>query len=85
MMKYVPIDIEKIRDLEADIQENRKDLEKILSVGLEDFLSEKFHFAAAEHCFRRILEGILTIGTHILSRLPVRTKDYQDVIVELGR
>ncbi len=32
-----------------------------------------------------MLEGILTIGLHILSRLPVRTKDYQEVIVELGK
>lgn len=85
MMKYAPIDINKIRDLEADMQESIKDLRKVLDLGLEKFTSDKMYFAAAEHCFRRILEGILTVGTHILSRMPVRTKDYQDIIVELGR
>ena len=33
----------------------------------------------------RALEGILAIGTHILSRLPnVKMKDYQSIIESLG-
>lgn len=31
------------------------------------------------------MEGVLTVGTHILSRLPVKTKDYQEIILALGK
>lgn len=84
-MKYAPIDLNKIRDLEADIQQNIAHVRKFVACDIETFRSGVQYYGAAEHCFRRMLEGILTIGLHILSRLPVRTKDYQEVIVELGK
>jgi uncharacterized protein YutE (UPF0331/DUF86 family) len=83
-MKYAPLDTVKIRSLITDIQNNIKELNPLADAKVEDFISDRNKYALAEHYFRRSLEGILTIGTHILSRLPVRTKDYQEVIVSLG-
>jgi uncharacterized protein YutE (UPF0331/DUF86 family) len=83
-MKYASINIDKIRDLEADIQGSIAELRKFAAMDDEEFGTNNLYFAAAEHHFRRALEGILTIGTHILSRLPAKTKDYQDIIVKLG-
>lgn len=84
-MKYSPIDGNKIRELTADIQNNIKKMKGFASLSLEEFKADSKNYPAAEHYLRRSLEGILTIGTHILSRLPVRTKDYQDIIMELGK
>lgn len=83
-MRYAPLDINKIRDLEADIQESLRELRKLSALNDDEFEGEPLSYAAAEHHFRRVLEGILTIGTHILSRIPAKTKDYQDIIVKLG-
>jgi uncharacterized protein YutE (UPF0331/DUF86 family) len=85
MMKYAPLDINKIRDLTADIQKSVRRLEEISRMDPPSFYKSDRDYALAEHNLRRALEGILTIGTHILSRLPARTKDYQDIIVELGK
>lgn len=84
-MQYAFLDIEKMRDLEADIQQSIRNLRTFSEKSDEEFEADEVSFAAAEHHFRRALEGVLTIGTHILSRIPVRTKDYQDVIVQLGK
>lgn len=85
MMHYAPLDVAKIRDLIADIQKCVKRLEEFSVMETSEFQSNSDEYGLAEHYFRRALEGVLTIGTHILSRLPVKTKDYQDIIVELGK
>lgn len=83
-MRYAPLDIDKVRDLEADIQESLRELRKLSALTDAEFGKDTLYYAAAEHHFRRALEGVLTIGTHILSRLPAKTKDYQDIIEKLG-
>ena len=84
-MKYAPIDGNKIRDLIADIQDCIKKMSELSELSLDEFKTDPRNYPVAEHYVRRSLEGILTIGTHILSRLPVKTKDYQDIITELGK
>lgn len=84
-MKYAPIDGNKIRELVDDIQNNIKKMESLVRLSPKEFESDYKNYAVSEHYLRRSLEGILTIGTHILSRLPVKTKDYQDIINELGK
>ena len=84
MIKYIPIDINKIRNLISDIQNSANELRELAKLGLEEFKSDRKNYALAEHNMRRALEGILTIGTHILSRLPAKTKDYQEIIISLG-
>lgn len=84
MVKYIPIDSNKIRNIIADIQMSIKELEKLRILSLKEFVLDKKNYGLAEHYFRRSLEGILTIGTHILSRLPVKTKDYREIILSLS-
>lgn len=84
MIKYAPLDISKIKNLTAEIQANIRELKKFSSLSFEDFHKDKRNYGLSEHHLRRALEGILTIGTHILSRLPVKTKDYQEIIISLG-
>lgn len=47
---------------------------------------EKITKLIGEHYLRKALEGILSVSTHIVSRLPggVKSKDYTEVIVTLG-
>lgn len=84
-MKYAPIDGNKIRELVADIQNNIAKMRELAALSADEFGADSKNYGLAEHYLRRSLEGVLTIGTHILSRLPVRTKDYQDIIMELGK
>jgi len=84
-MKYAPLDINKIRDLEADIQESVRHLRALADLDAKAFSEDERNYAVAEHYFRRALEGVLTIGTHIVSRLPEKMKDYQDIIIALGK
>lgn len=84
MMRYAPVDSEKVIELIVDIQENVRELEGLVGVTEEEFLADKKNYGLADFHFRRALEGVLTVGTHILSRLPARIKDYQEIILELG-
>lgn len=52
---------------------------------LEEFKADRKNYGLCEHHLRRALEGVLTVGTHILSRLPAKTKDYQEIILSLGK
>jgi len=84
-MKYAPLDIDKIKNLVSEIQENITALKEFSSMPLEEFKADRKNYGLCEHHLRRALEGILTIGTHILSRLPAKTKDYQEIILFLGK
>ncbi len=85
MTVYASIDCEKVRNLIGEVQFNIEKLRDIAGEGREVFVNNRDSYARGEHYFRRALEGILTIGTHILSRLPkTKMKDYQTVIVSLG-
>jgi len=84
MIRTIPIDLNKIRNNIAEIKNNLKELSVFAKMSAAEFRADKKNYGLAEHHLRRSLEGILTIGTHILSRLPAKTKDYQEVIVSLG-
>jgi len=84
MNERIPLNIQKIRNIIADIEGNLEELKSLASLSLEEFRSDRKNYGLAEHYLRRSLEGILTIGSHILSRLPAKTKDYQQIIISLG-
>lgn len=84
MIKKAPVNISKIRNILAQIEEGIRELETLSKLSLTDFLSDKRNYIVAEHYLRRSLEGILTIGSHFLSRINAKTKDYQQIILSLG-
>lgn len=84
-MKYAPLDIGKIKNLISEIQENITALKEFSFMPLKEFKADRKNYGLCEHHLRRALEGVLTIGAHILSRLPAKTKDYQEIILSLGK
>lgn len=84
MIERRPLNTQKIRNILADIEGNLKELRSLVSLGFEEFRSDRKNYGLAEHYLRRTLEGILTIGSHILARLPAKTKDYKQIILSLG-
>ncbi|MDP3997805.1 MAG: DUF86 domain-containing protein [bacterium] len=85
MVVNAPLDEEKLKNLLAEVRENVESLRPFADMTEADFRKEGNNYAITEHHFRRALEGVLTIGTHLLSRLPAKTNDYQEVIVSLGK
>lgn len=85
MVRNLPLDLNKIKNLIADVRSNIDQLSVFTKMNLTEFKADRKNYGLAEHYFRRALEAILTIGTHFLSRLPVKTKDYQEIIISLGR
>ena len=84
MMQLAPLNRDKLRNLIADIESCRQELSALLEQSKDVFISNRQLYAQMEHYFRRALEGILTAGTHMLSRLPMETKDYTAIIQSLG-
>jgi len=84
-MKLPPIDKEKVTKLIREIQESVERLKELKKLSLEEFLSHKDNYAICEHHLRKALEGVLSLATHILSRLPIeKPKDYTDALIKLG-
>jgi len=79
-----PLNLQKIRNILSDIEGSMEELTALTSCSLEEFKKDRKNYGLAEHYFRRALEGILTIGSHILSRLPVKTRDYKQIILSLS-
>src|SRR3989344_797420 len=79
-----PINKSKVLDLLADIQIGVDELRSLVARPPGDFVVDRKAYAQAEHYLRRVLEGILTVGTHLVSRLNGKARDYQEVIVALG-
>jgi uncharacterized protein YutE (UPF0331/DUF86 family) len=84
MITYPPIDKNKVQNFISDIQQCIQELEVFKKMNLEEFKKDRHNYGLAEHYLRRSLEGVLTIGTHILSRLPAKSKDYSQIILSLG-
>ena len=84
MTRIGPLDKNKINNFLADIESSLVKL-KIVANKPKEILDHAEQYAIAEHYLRRALEGILTVGTHIVSRLPTKTKDYQEIIITLGK
>jgi uncharacterized protein YutE (UPF0331/DUF86 family) len=85
MIRYAPIDKPKVKNLIAQVQENIQELEQLTAVSFEEFHKDRKNYGSTEHHLRRALEGVLTIGTHLLSRIPSKTKDYQEIVLSLAK
>ena len=80
------INKEKIIDRITDIDNATQELKKYSKMSLDDFLADKDNFPLASHWTRIALEAVLTISTHILSRLPQNgaKKDYTQILMSLA-
>ena len=85
MIRHAPLDIEKIKNLIVDTRKFTDDLMNLTSQSFEDWAADRHQIALSEHYIERATENILTIGTHFLSRFPSKLKDYEEVILFLGR
>lgn len=83
MIKKRPVNISKIRNILSQIKEAIEELERLSKLDMDEFTGNKNNYIIAEHYLRRALEGILTIGSHFLSRLGAKTKDYQEIILSM--
>lgn len=81
-----PIDKQKVLDRLTDIKNAIKELERFTSITIEEFVANRDSFPLASYWLRLAIEGVLTIGTHILSRMPSngKKKDYTQVLLSLG-
>lgn len=85
MIRNAPLDLQKIKNLIADTHKFVGDLKSLVASSYEEWSADRHKVALSEHYIERATENILTIGTHILSRLPAKIKDYEDVLLSLGR
>ncbi|HEX9722387.1 MAG TPA: DUF86 domain-containing protein [Candidatus Paceibacterota bacterium] len=86
MTEPIPIEKEKVSERIADIKHALAKLNSYQDFSAEDLANEEDKFSLVAYWLRIALEGVLTIGTHILSRLPSngKKKDYTRVLVSLG-
>ncbi|PIP31973.1 hypothetical protein COX24_00670 [bacterium (Candidatus Gribaldobacteria) CG23_combo_of_CG06-09_8_20_14_all_37_87_8] len=80
------LDRDKIIERIGDIKEATKELKIYQDLREENFLSKKENFYLASYWLRIAIEAVLTIATHILSRIPTngKQKDYTQVILSLA-
>jgi uncharacterized protein YutE (UPF0331/DUF86 family) len=85
-MEKLPLDKEKIIERIEDIKNMVLELKKFQKMELEDFIKNKDFYPLASYYLRIAMEAVLTISTHILSRIPTngKKKDYTQVILSLG-
>lgn len=85
-MKKTLLDKEKITERIEDIKNASLELKKFQKMDLKEFLSDKNYFALTSYHLRIAIEAVLTIATHILSRLPSngKKKDYTEIILSLA-
>jgi len=80
------INKEKISQRIADIAKAFNELQKYQKMDEKEFLANQDNFPLASYWLRLGIEAVLTISTHILSRLPQngKEKDYTQLLVSLG-
>ncbi len=80
------LDKEKITSRLEDIKNAISKLEKYQNMSFEEFSKDEDYFSLASYWLRIAMEAVLTIGIHILSRLPSngKKKSYTQVILSLG-
>lgn len=85
-MKKDNINNEKISQRIADIAKAFNELQKYGAMDEKNFLANQDNFPLASYWLRLAIEAVLTIATHILSRLPQngKDKDYTQVLTLLG-
>lgn len=86
MNEFIPIEKEKVSERIGDIKRALAKLESYKNLSSKDLQEDEDAFALVAYWLRIALEGVLTIGTHVLSRLPSngKKKDYTRVLVSLG-
>ena len=79
-------DKEKIIERIGDIKNAVLELEKFQKMDLDEFLKDNDNYNLSAYHLRIAIEAVLTIGTHILSRIPQngKKKDYTQVILSLA-
>lgn len=82
----ISIDRERIKERIGDIKNALAELEKFQNLSQKEFLKDKNNFYLSSYWLRIAIEAVLTIGIHILSRLPSngKKKDYTQVLLSLG-
>lgn len=85
-MEKENINTEKISQRIADIAKAFNELKKYDEMDVKEFLADENNFPLASYWLRLGIEAVLTIATHILSRLPQngKDKDYTQVLISLG-
>ncbi len=85
-MEKENINNEKISQRIADIAKAFNELKKYEEMDVKEFLADENNFLLASYWLRLGIEAVLTIATHILSRLPQngKDKDYTQVLISLG-
>ncbi len=85
-MEEKNINNEKISQRIADIAKAHNELKKYEAMDEKKFLANQDNFPLACYWLRLGIEAVLTIATHILSRLPQngKDKDYTQVLTSLG-
>ncbi len=80
------INNEKVSQRVADVAKAYNELKKYEAMDEKKFLANQDNFPLACYWLRLGIEAILTIATHILSRLPQngKDKDYTQVLTSLG-
>ncbi len=79
-------DKEKIIARIDDIKNSHSELKRLSGISIDDFRKNKENYPLAIYYLRIALESVLTIATHVLSRLPSngKEKDYTQLILSLA-
>ncbi|HEY4524223.1 MAG TPA: DUF86 domain-containing protein [Candidatus Paceibacterota bacterium] len=85
MVINAPLDQNKLETIIIDIEASIRELTVLAKLPAEDLARDRKNYALAEYYFRRALEGILTAGTYLVSRLPAKTRNYRDILIALGQ
>lgn len=86
MIKKLNFDKEKIIQRINDIDQAVLELKRFQEIDFKEFQENKDNYALACYYLRIAIEGVLSISTHLLSRLPSngKKKDYSQSILSLG-
>lgn len=83
----VPLNFETIDVRLKDLTQSINELEMLAKLSEKDFYKNRYNFALASFYLLRSLEDILSIGSHILSRLVqiTITEEYNQILPELAK
>jgi len=80
------IDKKRVSARVEDIKTAVLRLKEFQNMSLNDFMGNGDNYAVASYYLRIAIEGVLTVATHILSRIPTngKKKDYTQTILSLA-
>lgn len=87
MIEYPPIDKERVLERIKEMDSSILRLRKFEGLGFEDFEKDEDNYAIASYHLRIILEAIILISTHIISRIPnvKKPRTYTEILLTLGK